>query len=59
LASYENVRPLTYSTRNVGGAPVYTLNATSMADFDNKAKWVNSLSTGSTWGMQFGIRLLF
>ncbi len=59
LASYENVRPLTYSTRNAGGAPVYTLNATSMADFDNKAKWVNSLSTGSTWGMQFGIRLLF
>lgn len=59
LASYENVRPLTYVTKNADNKPVYRLYANSIEEFNEKAQWVNSLSTGSTWGMQLGIRFIF
>ena len=57
--SYGVIMPLTYKGINQGGQPTYTLNAKDIADFDAKNKDINSVSTGSTWGMQLGIRLLF
>ena len=56
---YGVIMPLKYMGINAGGAPTYTLNAKNIADFDNKNREVNSLSTSSTWGMMFGVRLLF
>ncbi len=60
LASYDNVRPLTYVTRGTSTVePVYRLNATSIADFESKTTLSKSISTSSTWGCLFGIRLIF
>jgi len=60
LASYDNVRPLTVVTRgNNTTAPVYRLNATSLADFETKTTLSKSISTSSTWGCLLGIRLIF
>ncbi len=57
--SYDVIMPLKYMGVNAGGQPTYTLNATDIANFDAKNQQINSVSTGSTWGMQLGIRLLF
>jgi hypothetical protein len=51
--------PLTYKGVNHLGAPTYTLNATDIANFDSKNKMIKSVTTGSTWGMLLGVRLLF
>ena len=60
LASYENVRPLTVATRGTATtAPVYRLNATSLADFETKTTLSKSISTSSTWGCLLGFRLIF
>jgi hypothetical protein len=60
LASYDNVRPLTVLTRgNATTAPVYRLNATSLDDFKAKTTLSKNISTSSTWGCLFGVRLLF
>ncbi len=60
LASYENVRPLSYLTRGTATTePVYRLNATSVADFEAKTTLSKSISTASTWGCLLGIRLIF
>ena len=57
--SYDVIMPLTYKGVSQIGVPTYVLNATSLDNFDAKNKQINSVSTGSTWGMQLGIRLLF
>jgi hypothetical protein len=57
--NYNVIMPLKYMGVNPGGQPTYTLNAKDIADFDAKNQQINSVSTGSTWGMQLGIRLLF
>ena len=68
LGSYENIRPLTFVTKGADNKPQYNLFMTPttetnkdvyMNDFNKKAKWNNNLSTGSTWGMQLGIRFIF
>lgn len=60
LASFENVRPLRVNNRGTATeAPVYTLNATSLDDFTAKTTISKDISTGSTWGCLFGIRLIF
>jgi len=60
LASYDNVRPLSVATRGTAtAAPIYRLNATSLADFATKTTLSKSISTGSTWSCLFGIRLIF
>ncbi|MPN38159.1 hypothetical protein SDC9_185683 [bioreactor metagenome] len=56
---YDVIMPLTYKGVNAGGAPTYTLNAKDIADFQNKNRQVKQLTTGSTWGMLFGVRLMF
>jgi len=53
------IMPLTYKGVNHLGEPTFTLNATDIANFDSKNKYTKSLTTGSTWGMLFGVRLLF
>ncbi|HBG24758.1 MAG: hypothetical protein A2266_08215 [Bacteroidetes bacterium RIFOXYA12_FULL_40_10] len=57
--SYDVIMPLTYKGVNHLGAPTYTLNATDIANFDSKNKMIKSVTTGSTWGMLLGVRLLF
>ena len=60
LASYDNIRPLTVASRgDATTAPVYKLNATSINDFKSKTTISNDISTASTWGMLFGVRLTF
>lgn len=64
--SYDNLRPLTF-VRNEGGVPVFRLNANATStdassvteNFLNNNKWVKQTTTGSTWGMLFGLRLIF
>lgn len=57
--SWDVIMPLSYKGLNAGGAPTFTLNATDIANFDTKNQQVRQLTTGSTWGMLFGIRLMF
>jgi len=57
--TYGVIMPLTYKGVNHLGEPTFTLNATDIANFDSKNKYTKSLTTGSTWGMLFGVRLLF
>ncbi|MDD2491593.1 MAG: carboxypeptidase regulatory-like domain-containing protein [Bacteroidales bacterium] len=57
--NYNVIMPLSYKGVNHMGQPTYTLNAKDLADFDAKNQLINQVTTGSTWGMQLGIRLLF
>jgi hypothetical protein len=60
LASFDNVRPLTVVSKGTAtSAPTYNLNATSLDDFAAKTTLSKNISTTSTWGALFGIRLLF
>ncbi len=60
LASYENVRPLRVATKGTATKePVFTLNATSLQDFEAKTKISKDISTSSTWGCLLGLRLMF
>ncbi len=56
---YDVIMPLTYKGVNHLGEPTYTLNATDIATFDAKHQQIKSVTTGSTWGMLLGVRLLF
>lgn len=56
---YDAIAPLKYRGVNAEGQPTFQLNATDIANFDSKNQILNSVSTGSTWGMQLGVRLLF
>jgi hypothetical protein len=51
--------PLTYKGVNSSGVPTFTLNSTDIANFDTKNQQVKSVTTGSTWGMLFGVRFIF
>lgn len=57
--SFGVIMPLTYKGVNHLGEPTFTLNATDIANFNSKNKYTKSLTTGSTWGMLLGVRLLF
>ncbi len=58
--SYDRILPLKGMGRNAAdGTLNHNLNATSEQNFLDKTQWTNSVSTGSTWGMLFGIRLIF
>lgn len=66
LASFENIRPLRVANKNINTvtgesttAPAFSLNATSLDDFAGKTTLSKSISTSSTWGALFGIRLIF
>lgn len=60
LASYDNVRPLTVVTKGTATqVPVYRLNANSVVDFRKATTLSKSVSTSSTWGCLFGVRLIF
>ncbi|MDR2887923.1 MAG: carboxypeptidase regulatory-like domain-containing protein [Bacteroidales bacterium] len=60
LASYDNVRPLTVVNKgSTTEAPTFRLNANSVDDFKKKTTLGKDLSTASTWGALFGIRLIF
>ncbi|HCV15740.1 MAG TPA: cell envelope biogenesis protein OmpA, partial [Rikenellaceae bacterium] len=56
---YDVIMPLTYKGVNSSGVPTFTLNATDIATFDTKNQQVKSVTTGSTWGMLFGVRFIF
>jgi hypothetical protein len=51
--------PLRYMGRDANNEPTFKLNADDVADFNSMNREINELSTSSTWGMLFGVRLLF
>lgn len=61
LGSYNNIRPLTYKgvISSSNPTPTYTLNATSLQQFQQNNHFVDNVSTGSTWGALLGLRLIF
>jgi hypothetical protein len=55
---YDNIQLLRVSGfRN--GQPVYQLNAANVDAFKNNAKYIDNVSTSSTWAMLLGIKLTF
>ena len=56
---FDVIMPLTYKGVNSAGVPTFTLNSTDIAHFDTKNQQVKSVTTGSTWGMLFGVRFIF
>ncbi len=56
---YDLITPLTYRGVNHLGEPTFTLNATDIANFNDKDRMVKQATTASTWGMLLGIRLSF
>ncbi len=75
LGNYDRIRPLSQASKYVlnpknnkyemknglqaDGTSTYVLNASSIQDFNDKAKWGNNLSVGSTWGMLLGFKFIF
>lgn len=59
ILSYDNVRPIKVSSIGADGTPVYQLNATSASDFAANNVWKYDVSTNSTWGMMFGVKVSF
>ncbi len=68
LLNYDNVRPLSVVTLNKNGdillinqEPVYVLNVSnaSIDEFKDKSKFVDNVSTRSTWGMMLSVRYIF
>jgi hypothetical protein len=61
IGSYDNIRPLTYKgvVSSSNPIPEYTLNATSLAGFQQNNHFVDNPTTGSTWGALLGFRLIF
>lgn len=60
LANYDNVRPLRVATKGDGNSkPVYTLNASSLSEFESNTVLSKDLTTASTWGCLLGLRLIF
>lgn len=58
LSNYDNIRLLTVAGYQ-DGQPVYQLNAADVAKFKENARFVDNVSTSSTWGMLLGIKLSF
>jgi hypothetical protein len=56
---YSVIMPLRYMGRDANNEPTFKLNADDVADFNSMNREINELSTSSTWGMLFGVRLLF
>jgi len=57
---YDVIMPLTFKGVDaLTNKPKYALNATDVAAFNAKNAMVNSVTTGSTWGMQLGVRFIF
>ena len=59
MRNYDNVSLLSFSGANSENIPTFKVNANSSDDFANKTDWTYSLSTGSTWGMQLGVKVTF
>jgi len=61
LGSYDNIRPLTYKgvVSSSNPTPTYTLNATSIDNFNQNNHFIDNPTTGSTWGALLGFRLIF
>ncbi len=58
LSSYDNIKLLNVAGYQ-NGQPVYQLNASNMDYFKENARFVDNVSTSSTWGMMLGIKLSF
>jgi hypothetical protein len=55
---YDNIQLLTVAGFQ-NGQPVYQLNAADVATFKENARFVDDVSTSSTWGMLLGIKVMF
>lgn len=58
LSSYDNIKLLKVAGYQ-NGQPVYQLNASNIDYFKENARFVDNVSTSSTWGMMLGIKLSF
>lgn len=58
LSNYDNIRLLTVAGYQ-DGQPVYQLNASDVKSFKENARFVDNVSTSSTWGMLLGLKLSF
>ncbi len=58
LSNYDNIRLLSVAGYQ-NGQPVYQLNATNIDKFKENSRFVDNVSTSSTWGMMLGIKLSF
>jgi hypothetical protein len=59
LASYNNIRPLTYKGLTADNQPIYQVNAASSEQFKTNSEWSPTVTTNSTWGMLLGLKVLF
>lgn len=57
--NYNVIMPLKYEGVNNSGHPTFSLNAANIETFEANSKQVKEVSVGSTWGMLFGLRLVF
>ena len=58
LSNYDNIRLLTVAGYQ-DGQPIYQLNASDVKSFKENARFVDNVSTSSTWGMMLGLKLSF
>lgn len=58
-SSYNTIALLKYAGQTEAGEPMYQLNAQSVEAFNESNRWVNNVSTTSTWRCMLGLRLLF
>lgn len=59
-SSYNNIMPLQIVSVENGTTPLYNLRAGSLAEFAEKANaWDNDVTVSSTWGLLFGVKLIF
>ena len=58
--SYNNIMPLSLVKGGTPESPLFNLNASSIEDFRAKANtWDNDVTVSSTWGLLFGVKLIF
>jgi hypothetical protein len=55
---YDNIQLLKVAGYQ-NGMPVYQINSTDVASFQKNARFVDNVSTSSTWGMMLGVKLAF
>jgi len=59
LENNRNIRPLTFEGVADDGKVAYSLNASDIENFNEKARFIKDVATRSTWGAQIGLRFIF
>lgn len=62
LGTYNNIQLVKFTGMEEGGetpTPTYQLNATSVKQFNDNAKFMNNVALSNAWQMLVGVRLIF